>query len=102
MQRKMRKLVIWSGLIMLIGIAAIIGVIVYKSMGKNKSISSTQIVESGPITQVLRNGEQVLSLSSDNGYVYVLVAGNGMQSVLQLDGQSMAVIKRVQFIPQAQ
>lgn len=102
MQRKMRKLVIWSGLIMLIGIAAIIGVIVYKSMGKNKSISSTPIVESGPITQVLRNGEQVLSLSSDNGYVYVLVAGNGMQSVLQLDGQSMAVIKRVQFIPQAQ
>lgn len=102
MQRKMRKLVIWSGLIMLIGIAAIIGVIVYKSMGNKKSVSSAPIAQSGPVTQVLQSGERVVSMSSDNGYVYVLVEGKGVQSVLQLDGESMAVIKRVQFIPQAQ
>jgi membrane peptidoglycan carboxypeptidase len=101
-QRKMRKLVIWSGLIMLIGIAAIIGVIVYKSMGNKKSVSSAPIAQSGPVTQVLQSGERVISMSSDNGYVYVLVEGKGVQSVLQLDGESMAVIKRVQFIPQAQ
>jgi len=101
-QRKMRKLVIWSGLIMLIGIAAIIGVIVYKSVGNKKSASSAPALQSGPVTQILQSGERVVSMSSDNGYVYVLIEGKGVQSVLQLDGESMAVIKRVQFIPQAQ
>ncbi|MCT4654557.1 MAG: hypothetical protein N4A65_01980 [Cohaesibacter sp.] len=101
-QRKMRKLVIWSGLIMLIGIVAIIGVIVYKSMGDKKSVSTPQVAQTGPITQVLKAGERVVSMSSDNGSVYVLVEGKGLQSILQLDGQSMAVIRRVQFIPQGE
>jgi hypothetical protein len=87
---------------MLIGIAAIIGGIVYKSMGDKKSVSSAPAVEAGPVTQLLQSGERVISMSSDNGYVYVLVEGKGVQSVLQLDGESMSVIKRVQFIPQAQ
>lgn len=98
----MRKLVIWSGLIMLIGIVAIIGVIVYKSMGDKKSVSTPQVAQTGPITQVLKAGERVVSMSSDNGSVYVLVEGKGLQSILQLDGQSMAVIRRVQFIPQGE
>lgn len=99
-QRKMRKLMLWSGLVMVIGIAAIIGVIVYKSMGDKKSPSVATSVQSGPITQVLAAGEEVQSISAEGDYVFVLVKGKGIQSILQFEAANMSLVRRMQFIPQ--
>lgn len=98
----MRRLVLWSGMIMVLGIAAIIGVIVYKSMGKKERPAVTSAVQPVAATQVLGTGEVILSMSADAGYVYLLVEGKGVKSVLQLDGQNMRLLRRMQFIPQGQ
>lgn len=98
----MRRLILWSGMIMMLGIAAIIGVIVYKSMGKKERTSVPVAAQPASTTHVLGSGETILSMSADDGYVYLLVEGKGIKSLLQLDGQSMQVLRRMQFIPQGQ
>lgn len=100
MQRKMRKMVFWSLMIMVLGISSIVGVLIYKSVNKKESpaIAELEIV---PITHMLNSGETVRSMIVENGEVFLLVDGKGMTSVLKIDKKTGSVSRRIEFIPQA-
>ncbi len=85
---------------MLIGIVSIIGVIVYKSMGKKERVSVTSPAQTSQVTQLLGQGEDVVSISADGGYLFVLVEGQGVKTILQMDAESGQLVRRTQFIPQ--
>ena len=99
MQRKMRKMVFWSLMIMILGIASIVGVLIYKSVGK-KERATVEQTASKPVTNSLQAGETVRTMIVENGVIYLLVDGKGMTSVLQLDKKTGGVERRMQFIPQ--
>ncbi|SNY90997.1 hypothetical protein SAMN04515647_1189 [Cohaesibacter sp. ES.047] len=99
MQRKIRKMVFWSIMVMVLGISSVIGVLIYKSMTKKES-AAVAAAPSAPVTHVLKAGEQVRTMLVENGIVYLLVDGKGMTSVIQIDKKSGAIDRRVEFIPQ--
>ncbi|PLW75203.1 hypothetical protein [Cohaesibacter celericrescens] len=100
MQRKMRKMVFWSLMIMVLGISSIVGVLIYKSVNKKESPAVAEL-EIVPITHMLNSGETVRSMIVENGEVFLLVDGKGMTSVLKIDKKTGSVSRRIEFIPQA-
>ncbi|WP_319532910.1 hypothetical protein [uncultured Cohaesibacter sp.] len=49
MQRKIRKMVFWSIMVMVLGISSVIGVLIYKSMTKKESAALAQ-APNAPVT----------------------------------------------------
>ena len=101
MQRKMRKMVFWSLLIMILGISSIVGVLIYKSVTNKESAEAARKPDV-PITHSLKAGESVRTMIVENGVVYLLVDGKGMTSVIQINKKDGAVSRRLDFIPQGQ
>ena len=87
-------------MVMFLGIASIIGVLIYKSVSGKES-AEVEEVRTESITHSLNAGETVREMVVENGVVYLLVDGQGMTSVLQIDRKDGAVTRRVDFIPQA-
>ncbi len=99
-ERKVRRMLMSSVLVMVFGILAVLGVLIYKSVSNNESVGTGQVV-GGAIVNQLKPGETIRSMMIENSTVYLLVDGKGMTSVLEMNKKSGFVTRRIEFIPQA-
>lgn len=97
LQKKLRRLLAGSSLIMVAGLIAVFAAIIYKINSGESSVAA----ENFAATIALGANAEVLDVEVINGRFVVLVRENGATALLQLDPATGREIGRTDFIARA-